>query len=115
MTLQHVVLFRFPDALTASQEAELTAQVASFPREIGLMTRCRLGTDLTGERTRGYTHLLYTEFPDLDAMLAYRAHPVHLRFLDWLSDHQGTTLGFDYLLDERTVLMPECDLAEKGP
>ena len=30
------------------------------------MTKCRLGTDLTGARTRGYSHLLYTEFPDFD-------------------------------------------------
>ena len=42
----------------------MRAMVASWPSEIGLMTKCRFGTDLTRERNRGYEYLLYTEFPD---------------------------------------------------
>jgi hypothetical protein len=52
MTLQHIVLFSFPGALSAEDEARLRARVTSWPHEIGLMTRCRLGTDITGARTR---------------------------------------------------------------
>ena len=37
MTLQHIVLFSFPTALSASDEERLRAMVASWPREIGLM------------------------------------------------------------------------------
>ena len=115
MTLQHIVLFSFPRALSTAEEAQMRDLVASFPSEIGLMTRCRLGSDLTGARTRGYGYLLYTEFPDVDAMNAYRAHPVHVRYMDWLAEHDCTPLAFDYLLDEHTVLMPEPELTEKGP
>jgi hypothetical protein len=107
MTLQHIVLFSFPRDLTADEAGQMRDMVASWPAQIGLMTKCRLGTDLTGARNRGYSYLLYTEFPDVDAMNAYRAHPVHLRFMDWLAERDAVPLAFDYLLDDQTVLMTE--------
>jgi hypothetical protein len=107
MTLQHIVLFSFPRELSAAEAADMRAMVASWPGKIGLMTKCRFGTDLTGARTRGYNYLLYTEFPDVEAMNAYRAHPVHLEFLDWLVERDCTPLAFDYHLDGDTVLMAE--------
>ncbi len=107
MSLQHIVLFSFPRELTGDEAAQMRAMVASWPSEIGLMTKCRFGADLTGARTRGYGYLLYTEFPDEAALSEYRAHPVHQRFFDWLVEHDCTPLAFDYYLDSRTVLMPE--------
>jgi len=107
MTLQHIVLFSFPRELTEDEAAQMRGMVASWPSEIGLMTKCRFGTDLTRARTRGYGYLLYTEFPDVATMEEYRAHPVHQRFLDWLIAHECTPLAFDYYLGEDTVLMPE--------
>ena len=40
-------------------------------------------------------------------MNAYRAHPVHVEFLEFVDDLDCTPLAFDYDLDEHTVLMPE--------
>jgi Stress responsive A/B Barrel Domain len=68
MTLQHIVLFSFPRELTEDEAGQMRGMVASWPGEIGLMTKCRFGTDLTGARTRGYDYLLYTEFPDVAAL-----------------------------------------------
>jgi hypothetical protein len=107
MTLQHVVLFSFPRDLSDEEAGQMRDMVASWPAKIGLMTKCRLGTDLTRARTRGYAYLLYTEFPDVETMHAYRAHPVHVEFMEWLAERDCTPLAFDYLLDERTVLMTE--------
>ena len=107
MTLQHIVLFSFPSELSDDEAARMRAMVASWPAEIGMMSKCRFGTDLSRARTRGYEYLLCTEFPDLDAMNAYRAHPVHVTFMDWLAEHDCTPLAFDYYLDEQTVLMAE--------
>jgi hypothetical protein len=108
MTLQHIVLFSFPSRpLSAEEESELRAMVAAWPAEIGLMTKCRLGTDITGARTRGYSFLLYTEFADFDTMTAYRDHPVHQACLAWLNERDCVPLAFDYALDDQTVLMPE--------
>ncbi len=107
MALQHVVLFSFPRPLSADEEAEMRAMVASWPGKIGLMDKCRFGTDLTGQRTRGYTQLLYTEFADAEALGRYQAHPVHQQFLAWIMERDCTPLAFDYHLDEGTVLMAE--------
>jgi hypothetical protein len=107
VTLQHIVLFSFPRELSDHEATEMRDMVASWPKQIGLMIRCRLGTDLTGARNRGYAYLLYTEFPDVESMNAYRAHPVHMEFMAWLAERNCTPLAFDYLLDERTVLMSE--------
>jgi hypothetical protein len=107
MTLQHIVLFSFPRELSQDEAAQMRAMVGSWPKEIGLMTKCRFGTDLTGARTRGYGYLLYTEFPDSEALSEYRAHPVHQEFLAWLVQRDCTPLAFDYLLDENTILLAE--------
>jgi len=107
MTLQHIVLFSFPGELTADEAAQMRDMVARWPKEIALLSKCRFGTDLTQARTRGYKYLLYTEFPDVETLNAYRAHPAHLRFLDWLTEHDCTPLAFDYYLDSGTVLMAE--------
>ena len=107
MTVQHIVLFSFPRELSAEEAADMRAMVASWPTEIGLMTRCRFGTDLTGARTRGYPYLLYTEFPSVEVLKEYQAHPVHQQFLAWIVERDCTPLAFDYYLDGQTVLMPE--------
>jgi hypothetical protein len=107
VTLQHIVLFSFPRELSADEAGQMRAMVASWPEKIGLMTRCRLGTDLTRARNRGYAYLLYTEFPDVAALDAYRAHPVHVEYMNWLAERDCAPLAFDYFLDDQTVLMPE--------
>jgi Stress responsive A/B Barrel Domain len=107
VTLQHIVLFSFPEPLSGPDAAAMRAMVASWPSEIGLMTRCRFGTDLTGQRTRGYGYLLYTEFPDQTTLRRYQKHPVHVAFLNWITERQCTPLAFDYDLDGGTVLMAE--------
>jgi hypothetical protein len=107
MTVQHIVLFSFPRVLTEDEAADMRSMVAAWPKEIGLMGKCRFGTDLTKARTRGYEYLLYTEFADAGALNDYRAHPAHQRFLDWLVERDCTPLAFDYHLDTQTVLMPE--------
>ena len=53
MTLQHIVLFSFPRDLSRGRGRQMRDMVASWPAKIGLMTKCRFGTDLTGARTRG--------------------------------------------------------------
>ena len=115
MTVQHIVLFSFPRELTEAEAGQMRDMVASWPAQIGLMTKCRLGTDLTGARNRGYSQLLYAEFPDLESMKAYQEHPVHLRFVDWLKELECTPLAFDYHLDDETVLMPETPSGTEAP
>ena len=107
MTLQHIVLFSFPRPLSDAEAGQMRAMVASWPKEIGLMTKCRFGTDITGARNRGYGYLLYTEFADMETMTRYRDHPVHQRFFDWITERDCTPLAFDFYLDSTTVLTAE--------
>jgi hypothetical protein len=103
--LQHVVLFSFPQDLSAEDDAEMRRQVEAWPGEIGGMTSLRLGRALDEARTRGYQYLLYTEFPDADALVTYQRHPVHQEFLRWVLDRDCTPLAFDYPLDGSTVIL----------
>ena len=105
MTLQHVVLFSFPQDLSPADAADMRGQVEAWPDTIPGIRALRFGTDLTGERTRGHQYLLYTEFDDEDTLRAYQGHPVHQRFLKWIVDHDCTPLAFDYHLTEETVII----------
>lgn len=107
MALQHVVLIKFPGPIDEATGRELRAMIAALPQRVGELTRLRFGTDLTGGRTDGYGYLLFSEFPDDAALQRYRVHPVHKDLLDWLAARGATLLGFDYHLDDTTVLMPE--------
>ncbi|HWB67824.1 MAG TPA: Dabb family protein [Mycobacteriales bacterium] len=107
MTLQHVVLFSFPEDLDAADWAEMQRMVRSWPSEIGGIDHIRLGASINTERTRGYQYLLYMEVADVDALVAYQQHPVHQQFLKWVLDRECTPLAFDYYLDRDTVIWPE--------
>lgn len=107
MTLQHIVLFSFPEDLSAEESEEMRRQVAAWPEAIGGMSKLRFGADLTGARTRGYSRLLYMEFAGTDELKQYQQHPVHQAFHRWINERQCTPLAFDYHLDGDTVLMPE--------
>jgi hypothetical protein len=105
VSLQHIVLFSFPTDLGPEDDAEMRRHVEAWPTAIGGMTAVRLGRSINEERTRGYQYLLYTEFPDVDALVTYQKHPVHQEFLRWVMDRDCTPLAFDYPLDETTVVL----------
>lgn len=106
MTLQHVVLFSFPQDLTEEDWADMQRQVRSWPAEIGGIDVMRLGPSINSERTRGYQYLLFMEVADQAALIAYQQHPVHQQFLRWVMERDCTPLAFDYFLDAQTVVLP---------
>lgn len=106
MTLQHIVLFAFAADLDDEDAAEMRAQIEAWPDRIGGIDTIRFGHDITGARTRGHQYLLYTEFQDASALVAYQEHPVHQGFLKWVLDHGCTPLAFDFELNQDTVVWP---------
>jgi hypothetical protein len=109
--LQHIVLFAFPQELSDEDYVDMTAQIASWPVEIGGMSKVRFGADLTGARTRGYSRLLFMEFAGTEELVRYQQHPVHKAFHSWIMERHCTPLAFDYFLDADTVLMsPEASV-----
>jgi hypothetical protein len=109
MRLQHIVLFSFPEELSAEDWADMQQQVKSWPEEIGGFLQLRLGQSINTERTRGYQYLLYMEVPDEAALASYQQHPVHQYFLRWVMERNCTPLAFDYFLDESTVVVGDRD------
>jgi hypothetical protein len=106
MSLQHVVLFRFPEPLDDVRAREMRALVEEWPGRIGEFERLRFGTDLSdGERARGYQFLLLTEHKDTASLAAYQQHPVHLAFGEWVYSRGGEVIAFDYELGPETVFI----------
>lgn len=105
MSIQHVVLFRFPADLSPADDQDIRQRVAAWPVQIGGFRRLRFGSDTTGARTAGYHYLLLTEFDDDDALRRYTAHPVHRAFVDWVHEKGSTELAFDYALTADTALV----------
>src|SRR4051812_9690808 len=106
MTLQHIVLFSFPEELSDADAAEMRGHIESWPDAIGGINSIRFGRDITEARTRGYQYLLYAEFDDDVALRTYQRHPVHQQFLKWVLDRSCTPLAFDYHFTEHTVIWP---------
>lgn len=106
MSVQHVVLFHFPEPLAEADAKELRGMVEEWPQQIGGFERLRFGTDMGGgARARGYQFLLLTEHPDLAALKAYQQHPVHLAFADWVYARDCEVVAFDYEIDSGTELV----------
>lgn len=112
MSVQHVVLFAFPQEPTPELADEMITQIRGWRGVIPGIRALRVGADITGARTRGYHHLLYMEFDDEAGLHAYQQHPVHQDFLAWVNAHDITPLAFDYQLDETTVLLPHESVRE---
>jgi hypothetical protein len=104
--VQHVVLFQFPRELTVDEYGGFLALLQAWPREIGTMSRLRIGNDcrIAGDRSRGYQYLLFMEFPSIKEVLAYRAHPAHVAFSKFIHERDCRVLAFDYELDSETRL-----------
>jgi hypothetical protein len=102
MSILHVVLFRFPTPLSPEDESTMTAMVEAFPPVIDGLGVCRFGTDITGARTFGFQYLLQSEFDDLESLEAYRVHPSHVAFVEWIGERHCEVLAFDYALSDQT-------------
>jgi hypothetical protein len=105
MTLQHIVLFKYPEDTGQDLLDELRERVRAWPGLIPGIEVLRLGADLTGTRTRGHQLLLYMEFDNEDTLVAYQTHPHHQEFLAWVLEHDCQPLAFDYHLDDSTVFV----------
>lgn len=102
--VQHIVLFRFPQALTAADIATMRRQIAAWVGAIPGLTRVRFGEDVSG-RSQGHQVGLLTEFDSADALQAYFPHPLHQVFARWVADRGGAVLALDYPLTALSSLL----------
>jgi heme-degrading monooxygenase HmoA len=102
---QHVVLFKFPQALSAEEEADMFEQVRRWPDTIPGFTGLRLGRDVGG-RSAGFQYLLLTDFESEQAHQAYYDQPAHRAFSEWVAARRCEVIRMDYPLDDRTLMVP---------
>ena len=100
---QHVVLFKFPNALSAEDEREMFERVGAWPKTIPGFTRLRLGKDVGG-RSQGYEYLLLTEFENEEVHQAYYSQPDHVAFAGWVADRKAEVIRVDYALGAENLL-----------
>lgn len=104
MRAQHVVLFKFPRALSQDEEREMFEQVRAWPETIEGFTGLRFGRDVSG-RNEGYGYLLLTEFESEEAHQAYYSQPAHVAFSEWVFSREPQVIRVDYPLDDETLML----------
>ena len=102
--VQHVVLFKFPRALSADEEREMLEQIRRWPGSIPGFTGLRFGRDVSG-RSGGFDYLLLTEFESEEAHQAYYSQPTHVAFSEWVFSRDCEVIRVDYPLSEDTLLV----------
>lgn len=101
---QHVVLFKFAEALSDEEEREMFARVREWPANIPGFTGLRFGKDVSG-RSGGYSYLLLTEFESEEAHQAYYTQPTHVAFSEWVFSHEVEAIRVDYPLDANNLVL----------
>lgn len=105
LPIQHVVLLRFAEPLSATDRDYFISKLSEMPGVVDGFLRLRLGPDLNeGERARGYQLLMLSEHTDVSALRRYQEHPRHVALSEWVRARGGEALAFDYQLTGETVL-----------
>lgn len=104
MRAQHVVIFKFPRALTGDEEREMFERVRRWPETIDGFTGLRFGRDVSG-RSGGFDYLLLTEFESEEAHRAYYTQPAHQAFSEWVFALEPEVIRVDYPLDDDNLIV----------
>jgi hypothetical protein len=102
--VQHVVLFKFPQALSSEEEKEMFDHVRSWPQHIKELTGLRFGKDETG-RSGGFDYLLLTQFDNEEDHQSYYSQDLHVAFGEWVRDRNCELIRVDYRLTPETLLI----------
>jgi hypothetical protein len=94
MDFQHVVLIKFPRALTDAERTWMDDLIGHWPETIGGITSLRWGWDVSG-RARGYAFGIVITFVSAAAAAAYQPHPRHQEFARWVAQEGGEVLAWD--------------------
>ncbi|UJF34841.1 Dabb family protein [Paenibacillus hexagrammi] len=95
---EHLVVFKFNTALTASQQQELLNQLLDFQGRIPGILDMSAGLNVTEEteNVHGYTLGLRVTFDSLESLRSYGPHPVHQAFVQSLDGLLENVVVVDY-------------------
>ena len=78
--IRHCVMFRFEDAVTEAEIAELSAALDGLPAAIPEIVTYRHGRDL-GLAPTNFDYSITADFANVDDFAVYRDHPEHQAFI----------------------------------
>jgi heme-degrading monooxygenase HmoA len=102
--VQHVVLFKFSQALSSEEEKEMFERVRSWPQVIKGLAGLRFGKDEAG-RSGGFDYLLITQFDNEEDHQSYYSQDAHVAFSNWVKDRNCELIRVDYRLTPETLLI----------
>lgn len=80
MTLRHIVLMRFPDAVDPEYLARMDRAVAELAASVPEVLSSTGGADASGKE-ENFDYAIIFDFNDAEAYERYRAHPAHRAFI----------------------------------
>lgn len=97
--LRHIVCFKFKGATTAELKEQFIREGQQLQSAISdLNFKVELTTSITTDRTKGYTHFLYSEFRNEADLQKYAQHPAHVNFVGKFKEHFEDVMAFDLLV-----------------
>ncbi|EPR58433.1 stress responsive a/b barrel domain-containing protein [Toxoplasma gondii TgCatPRC2] len=94
--LRHIVCFKFKPATPAElleQFIQDGRQLKALIPELDFFIDMR--TSVTEDRTKGFSHFLYSEFHGKDQLQVYAEHPKHKEFVAKFKPHFEDVMAFD--------------------
>jgi hypothetical protein len=93
--IQHVVLINFRHGVTEEQRQECVRRLRRLSGVVPGLRTWRVGCNVA-PLERAWDLGLTAEFDDVDAVLAYRAHPAHLEAEAFVDACAEETVGIDF-------------------
>lgn len=95
---EHLVIFKFNDAITPEREQELLAKLLAFKGRIPGLVELTAGMNVTEEtgNRHGYSLGLRATFESLEALRAYGPNPIHQDFVQGLAGVLENVVVVDY-------------------
>jgi hypothetical protein len=81
--IRHTALFRFNEAATKAQIADLMAGLMALKSDISAIERIAWGENFS-DRANGHTHVVSMDFPDRAALAVFSKHRAHLQVIEML-------------------------------
>ena len=99
--IMHIVMFQLQENAEGRSKQEnirIALDIASgFLKEIPTLKSFRIETDMPGAPTGNDDLVLVCEFDDLEGLEAYRVHPLHVRFGDFMRLVRQKRSAIDYI------------------
>ncbi|NLD51300.1 MAG: Dabb family protein [Clostridiales bacterium] len=99
--IMHIVMFQLQEQAqgrTKQENIRTALDIASgFMKEIPTLKSFRIETNMPGSPKGNDDLVLVCEFDDLEGLEAYRVHPLHVRFGDFMRLVRQKRSAIDYI------------------